>query len=109
MKGISKRFPGVVALNNVSLEARPGEIVALVGENGAGKSTLMKILGGIHQPDAGEIRINGEPVTIHSVNDSMRTGHRLHSSGTERAAEPGCRGQRLSRTRAALRRIPEFD
>ena len=74
MRGISKRFPGVVALNNVSLEARPGEIVALVGENGAGKSTLMKILGGIHQPDAGEIRINGEAVTIHSVNDSMRLG-----------------------------------
>jgi len=74
MRGIGKRFPGVVALNNVSLEARPGEIVALVGENGAGKSTLMKILGGIHQPDAGEIRINGEPTTIHSVNDSMRLG-----------------------------------
>src|SRR5262249_36873410 len=74
MRGISKRFPGVVALNNVSLDARPGEVVALVGENGAGKSTLMKILGGIHQPDAGEARINGEPVTIHSVNDSMRLG-----------------------------------
>jgi ribose transport system ATP-binding protein len=74
MRGISKRFPGVVALNNVSLEARPGEIVALMGENGAGKSTLMKILGGVHQPDAGEIRINGESVTIHSVNDSMRLG-----------------------------------
>src|SRR5262249_25796941 len=74
MRGISKRFPGVVALNNVSLEARPGEVVALVGENGAGKSTLMKILGGIHQPDAGEIRIDGEPVTILSVNDSMRLG-----------------------------------
>ncbi len=74
MKGISKRFPGVVALNNVSLETHTGEIVALVGENGAGKSTLMKILGGIHQPDTGEIRINGEPVTINSVNDSMRLG-----------------------------------
>jgi ribose transport system ATP-binding protein len=74
MRGITKRFPGVVALNNVSLEARPCEVVALVGENGAGKSTLMKILGGIHQPDAGEIRINGEAVTIHSVNDSMRLG-----------------------------------
>jgi ribose transport system ATP-binding protein len=74
MKGISKRFPGVVALNNVSLEARPGEIVALVGENGAGKSTLMKILGGVHQPDAGEILINGEAATINSVNDSMRLG-----------------------------------
>src|SRR5262245_25614747 len=74
MRGITKRFPGVVALNNVALEARHGEIVALVGENGAGKSTLMKILGGIHQPDAGEIRIDGEPVTINSVNDSMRLG-----------------------------------
>jgi ribose transport system ATP-binding protein len=74
MKGISKRFPGVVALNNVSLEACPGEIVALMGENGAGKSTLMKILGGVHQPDAGEIRIGGEAITIHSVNDSMRMG-----------------------------------
>ncbi|MGE0128123.1 MAG: sugar ABC transporter ATP-binding protein [Blastocatellales bacterium] len=74
MKGINKRFPGVVALDNVSLDVRHGEIVALVGENGAGKSTLMKILGGIHQPDAGEISINGEPITIHSVNDSMRLG-----------------------------------
>jgi ribose transport system ATP-binding protein len=74
MKGISKRFPGVVALENVSLEVYPGEIVALVGENGAGKSTLMKILGGIFQPDSGDIRINGQVVSIHSVNDSMRLG-----------------------------------
>src|SRR5215471_2658656 len=74
MKGIGKRFPGVIALENVSLEVRPAEIVALVGENGAGKSTLMKILGGIYQPDTGEIRINGDPVKIHSVNESMRLG-----------------------------------
>ena len=74
MLGIGKRFPGVIALNNVSLEVFPGEIVALVGENGAGKSTLMKILGGIHQPDEGTITINGEAVTIHNVNDSMRLG-----------------------------------
>jgi ribose transport system ATP-binding protein len=74
MKGIGKRFPGVIALDNVSLEAPPASVVALVGENGAGKSTLMKILGGIHQPDTGEIRINGDPVTIQSVNDSMRLG-----------------------------------
>ncbi len=74
MKGIGKRFPGVVALDDVSLEVHQGEIVALVGENGAGKSTLMKILGGIYQPDAGVIRINGETVAIHSVNDSMRLG-----------------------------------
>lgn len=74
MKGICKRFPGVVALDDVSLEVRAGEIAALVGENGAGKSTLMKILGGIYQPDAGEIRWSGQPVSIHSVNDSMRLG-----------------------------------
>src|SRR5688572_12482954 len=74
MRGIGKRFPGVVALDNVSLEACSGEIVALMGENGAGKSTLMKILGGVHQPDVGEIRINGDAVTIHSVNESMRLG-----------------------------------
>jgi ribose transport system ATP-binding protein len=74
MKGICKRFPGVVALDDVSLKVRAGEIVALVGENGAGKSTLMKILGGIYQPDSGEIRWNGQSVSIHSVNDSMRLG-----------------------------------
>ncbi|MCI0524791.1 MAG: sugar ABC transporter ATP-binding protein, partial [Acidobacteria bacterium] len=74
MKGICKQFPGVVALDNVSLDVRTDEIVALVGENGAGKSTLMKILGGIYQPEAGEIRIHGEKVTIHTVNDSMRLG-----------------------------------
>ncbi|MFN7926992.1 MAG: sugar ABC transporter ATP-binding protein [Blastocatellia bacterium] len=74
MQGISKRFPGVVALDNVSLDVLPGEIVALVGENGAGKSTLMKILGGIHQPDEGTITINGESVMIQNVNDSMRLG-----------------------------------
>lgn len=74
MQGISKRFPGVIALNNVSLEVFPGEIVALVGENGAGKSTLMKTLGGIHQPDEGTIQINSEEVTIQNVNDSMRLG-----------------------------------
>ena len=55
MRGISKRFPGVVALDAVDFHIARGEVVALVGENGAGKSTLMKILGGVHQPDAGEI------------------------------------------------------
>lgn len=74
MQGISKRFPGVVALQDVSLSVAPGEIVALVGENGAGKSTLMKTLGGIVQPDAGTIKINGQPVTFHGVNDSLGSG-----------------------------------
>jgi len=65
MKDISKTFPGVKALTNVSLTVYPGEIHALMGENGAGKSTLMKILSGAYQADpGGEIRINGQPVTI---------------------------------------------
>ena len=56
-----KTFPGVRALQNVSLDLRAGEVHALMGENGAGKSTLMKILTGVYQPDAGEIRVRGEP------------------------------------------------
>jgi ribose transport system ATP-binding protein len=71
MQGISKRFPGVKALDGVDLTVYGGEIVALIGENGAGKSTLMKILGGVHQPDAGSIQIEGRPVTIRSVADAI--------------------------------------
>jgi len=74
MRGISKRFPGVIALDNVSLQIGRGEVVALCGENGAGKSTLMKILGGVYQPDAGEILIDGQPVKIAGVTDSMKHG-----------------------------------
>lgn len=71
MKGISKGFPGVIALDNVKLEIYPGEIVALAGENGAGKSTLMKILGGIYQPDSGQLRIDGHEIAIRSVADAI--------------------------------------
>ena len=74
MRGIAKQFPGVKALDNVSLQIGRGEVVALCGENGAGKSTLMKILGGVHQPDAGEILIEGRPVKIQGVTDSMKFG-----------------------------------
>jgi ribose transport system ATP-binding protein len=74
MRGIGKRFPGVVALDNVSLQVGAGEVVALCGENGAGKSTLMKILGGVYQPDAGEILVDGQPEKISNVNDAMRLG-----------------------------------
>ncbi len=74
MRGISKRFPGVVALDGVSLSVGRGEVLALCGENGAGKSTLMKILGGIYQPEEGELWVDGKPVKIQDVNDSMRLG-----------------------------------
>lgn len=74
MRGICKRFPGVVALDGVNLQIAPGEVVALVGENGAGKSTLMKILGGVHQPDEGQVLVNGQPVEIRNVTEAMRLG-----------------------------------
>jgi ribose transport system ATP-binding protein len=64
----------VVALDSVNLQVARGEVVALVGENGAGKSTLMKILGGVHQPDAGEIKVGGQLAKIQSVNDALRLG-----------------------------------
>ncbi len=74
MQGITKTFPGVTALNHVSLRLRAGEVLALMGENGAGKSTLMKVLGGAHQADEGAILIDGRAVTIRSVRDARRLG-----------------------------------
>ena len=74
MRGIVKRFPGVLANNNVNFEVSAGEIHALLGENGAGKSTLMKILYGLYQPNEGEILLGGRPVKIHSPSDSIKLG-----------------------------------
>ena len=64
VNNISKRFPGVVALNDVSLQFMPGEVHAVVGENGAGKSTLMKILAGAYVPDTGTITLDDEKVSF---------------------------------------------
>jgi ABC-type sugar transport system ATPase subunit len=61
VQGVTKAFPGVVALDNVSIEILPGEIHAMVGENGAGKSTLMHIVAGVYQPDQGSMEIDGIP------------------------------------------------
>jgi ribose transport system ATP-binding protein len=74
MRGISKSFPGVVALDQVDFEVYPGEIVALAGENGAGKSTLMKILGGVYQPDSGILQIGGQIIVIGTVSDAIERG-----------------------------------
>jgi ABC-type uncharacterized transport system ATPase subunit len=74
LRGIVKRFPGVVANDDVNLTVLPGEVHAIVGENGAGKSTLMKILYGMQRPDEGEIRVNGEPAAFRSPKDAIAAG-----------------------------------
>jgi len=73
-KGITKQFPGTLALDNVQLELQAGEIHAVIGENGAGKSTLMKILSGVYTADAGEIFFQGQPVTLRSPQDAIALG-----------------------------------
>lgn len=74
MKGITKTFGSVVANNKVELNLKKGEILALLGENGSGKTTLMNMLSGIYQPDQGEIRVDGKPVTIASPEDAKALG-----------------------------------
>lgn len=74
ISGIRKEFPGVLALDNVQLKIRPGTVHALMGENGAGKSTLMKIIAGVYQPDAGEIRLRGQKTTLSSPLDALDQG-----------------------------------
>ena len=74
LRGITKRFPGVLANDDVSFDVKPGEIHALLGENGAGKSTLVKMIYGIMQPDAGQISWNGQPVAIHNPKAARKLG-----------------------------------
>ncbi len=74
VRNITKRFPGVLANDKVSLDFRAGEIHVLLGENGAGKSTLIAILAGMQQPDEGEILLGGEPVKINSPRESLDRG-----------------------------------
>lgn len=71
MRHVTKYFPGITANDDVSIGIRKGEVYALLGENGAGKSTLMSMLFGMYEPDAGEILIDGQPVTFHSSNDAV--------------------------------------
>ncbi|MGC8627009.1 MAG: ATP-binding cassette domain-containing protein [Acidimicrobiales bacterium] len=74
VKNISKSFGPVVALRDINLYLKRGEVLGLVGDNGAGKSTLVKIICGFHQPDTGEILLEGQRVTFHSVQDARRHG-----------------------------------
>ena len=74
MKGITKSFPGVKALEDVTIEVRPGEIHGLIGENGAGKSTLMKVLMGIYRADAGEVILEGKPIRVSGPKEAIDQG-----------------------------------
>ena len=74
LKGITKRFPGVLANDHIDLALQKGEILALLGENGAGKSTLMNILYGLYQPDEGEILVNEKKITVNSPTDAINAG-----------------------------------
>jgi ribose transport system ATP-binding protein len=125
MRGITKCFPGVTALQRVSLSLRAGEVLALIGENGAGKSTLMKVLGGAYLPDEGAILIDGRPVTLRSVRDARRLGIALihqelmlapnlditaniflgNEAHTPRLLAPVHRGELSRRTAALLARV----
>lgn len=74
MRGITKQFGGVIALNNVDLTARAGEVLAIVGDNGAGKSTLIKILTGVYQPTKGSIELDGKPFSMANHSDAIAAG-----------------------------------
>ena len=86
MRGVSKSFPGVKALDGINLKVRPGTVHALMGENGAGKSTLMKCLFGIYHMDEGEVYLDGEKAEIH--NPDIRSCSRYLRERWQRICTP---------------------
>ena len=80
MLNITKRFPGIVANDNITLQLKKGEIHALLGENGAGKSTLMSVLFGLYQPEEGTIKKDGKVVSIKDPNDANDLGIGMYTS-----------------------------
>ena len=74
LRNVTKTFPGVIALDDVSFDVKPGEVHALLGENGAGKSTLIKIISGVYRPDRGEVHINGNPVHLSNPGEAQNYG-----------------------------------
>src|ERR1700759_2505761 len=74
LRNVSKTFPGVRALDDVSFDVKPGEVHALLGENGAGKSTLIKIVSGVYPPDSGDLEVDGQPARFSSPGEAQSKG-----------------------------------
>src|SRR5215211_3818367 len=74
VRGLTKRFPGVLANDHISITLNKGQVLGLLGENGAGKSTLMNLIYGLYAPDEGEILVNGQVITVKNPNDAIAAG-----------------------------------